>query len=75
MLKVKRALIRAVRTFCQVAAASILGIPAITAITGGAVVGLGMALAVVGVNAGLAGLVSFLQNIAEDNTSVDIPKG
>ena len=69
-MKLREAVIRAFRTAAQTAAASIAVIPILNAVTEAAITGLGESLAVIGINSGLAGLVAFLQNIAEDNTGL-----
>lgn len=74
MLNVKRAAIRAVRTAAQAAAGVLSGL-ALASMLGLEIAVIGsvyLAAVLVGVN---AGVISFLQNVAEDNTAIDVPKG
>lgn len=71
-MKFPNSAVRAIRTACQAAAAGLLALPVVTSLT--EIVSLKEALLVVAYQTGLAGLVSFLQNIAEDKTSLSIPK-
>lgn len=71
-MRVKRAAIRAVRTAAQAAAAVLLAVTLGTTIDFNVVGNSYLAAVVVGAH---AGVISFLQNIAEDNTDIDIPKG
>lgn len=72
-MQVKSAFIRAIRTAAQTAAAVLAAVTIFgTAIDLKVVGNLYYAAAVVGAH---AGVISFLQNVAEDNTDVDVPKG
>lgn len=68
----KNALVRAVRTAAQALAAGLIALPIVTSLT--QIVSLKEAVIVACYQAGLAGVVSFLQNAAEDHSSVNIPK-
>lgn len=70
---VKRAAIRAIRTAAQTLAGSLVALPTANSIIDVAQVR--EPLAVAAYVSTLAGVVSFLQNIAEDNSSLDVPKG
>lgn len=68
----KNALVRAVRTAAQALAAGLIALPVVTSVT--QIVSLKEALVVACYQAGLAGVVAFLQNAAEDNSSLNVPK-
>lgn len=73
-MDIKAAAIRGVRTFCQSLAGLLLSVPVFATLLDVSVAvrqQLGVALA----NAALIGVISFLQNVAEDNTDIDVPKG
>lgn len=72
-LNVKDAGIRAVRTFFQTFAAGLIGLPIASAISEIKVVG--GAFLLVLYSSILAAGISFAQNVAEDNTALDVPKG
>lgn len=68
----KNALVRGIRTAAQALAAGLLALPIVTSLV--EIVSLREAFTVALYQAGLAGIVSFLQNAAEDNSSLNIPK-
>lgn len=71
-MQVKQAFVRAVRTAAQAMAGALTGLPVVEAVTDIKVVGAGYIVAAfIATN---AGAIAFLQNIAEDNTSIHIPK-
>lgn len=71
-MKIKDALIRAARTAAQALAAALIGLsgPEVVTDIPAKVATILLALWV----AFLAGVVAFLQNIAEDNTTLNLPK-
>lgn len=69
----KSAAIRALRTAAQTLAGALVGLPTVQNVLD--IQEIGNPLAVALYVAVLAGVVSFLQNVAEDNTSLNIPKG
>lgn len=72
-MNLKNAAIRGVRTFAQALAGLLLSFPVFATLLEVEVAvrqQLGVALA----NAALIGVISFLQNVGEDNTSVEVPK-
>ena len=71
-MDLRNALVRSVRTAAQALAAG-LGTIGIASVADLPIAG-ELALVMV-VNAGLAGAISFLQNLAENSTGAPIPKG
>lgn len=73
-MKFKDAAIRGVRTFAQALAGLLLSVPVFQTLLE-VEVAVRQQLLVALANAALIGVVSFLQNVGEDNTSVEVPKG
>jgi energy-converting hydrogenase Eha subunit A len=71
-VKVKDSLIRAARTALQVFAATLAAVALGTTVNFNVVGNTYLAAAVLAAH---AGVISLAQNLAEDNTDVDVPKG
>lgn len=69
----KNAAVRAVRTFCQSLAGLLLSVPVFHTVMD-VDLAVRQVLVVALANAGLIATIAFLQNVAEDNTAVDVPK-
>lgn len=71
-MNLKDALIRAARTVAQTAVGVLVGFPVMESIFDFKVIGSTYAAAaIIGIH---AGVISFLQNVAEDNTALSVPK-
>lgn len=71
-LNVGNAAIRALRTFGQGLAAAIAAAPIIQALS--EIAGYLEALAIAVIGAGMTAVATFVQNVVEDNTDLNLPK-
>lgn len=67
------AFVRAIRTGAQTLAALLLSVPVFNTLLD-VQLAVRQVFAVAVANAALAAVIAFLQNVAEDNTDIDVPK-